>query len=86
MNLKQDKQRTYNVILTHVRVTIVAIENIKYYIILVRVCILCYPPCIAHEPYYTVTCGLSASTIVLTLSRKEYDFRVGEGGGGLRTI
>jgi hypothetical protein len=46
----------------------------KYYIILVRVCVLCYPPCIAHEPYYTVTCDLSASTF-FTLCHKEHDFR-----------
>jgi hypothetical protein len=53
----------YNVTLTRVRVTIVAVKNSKYQISRLCVCSLSYTACQAHAPYYTVTCGLSACTI-----------------------
>jgi hypothetical protein len=55
---KQDRQCTYNGILRRVRVTIVAVEELEYYIFWVCVCSLSYPACKAHAPYCIVICGL----------------------------
>jgi len=41
----------YNVTLRHVRATIVALENNKYYILWVCVCSLSYPARNTHAPY-----------------------------------
>ena len=44
-------------------VTIVAMENKKYYIFWVHVCSRIYPECKAHGPYYIVICGLFGCSI-----------------------
>jgi hypothetical protein len=53
-----DGQRTYNITLRHVCITIVTVGN-KYYIFRVCVCSLSYPACQAHAQYHIVICGLS---------------------------
>jgi hypothetical protein len=54
----------YKVTIRRVRVTIVAMENHKYYKFWVCVCSLSYPACNAHVPYYIVICGgLSGCTV-----------------------
>jgi len=53
----------YNNILRRVRVTIVTVNNIKYYIFWVWVCSIIYPAYNAHAPYYILICGLSVCTI-----------------------
>jgi hypothetical protein len=70
---RQDRQG--NVTLRGVRVTIDAVESNKYYILIVGVGSLSYPARKAHAPYYIVICGLSGSTIFLTLSHKRHDLR-----------
>ena len=49
--------------LRRVRVTIVAVEMKLALHILMCVCSLCSPACIAHAPYYIVVCGLPGYTI-----------------------
>jgi hypothetical protein len=49
---EQDMQCTYNVILTCVCATIIAVEYHKYYIFYVCSCNLRYPACNAHVPHY----------------------------------
>ena len=44
----------YNVTLRRIPVTIVEVENNKYYIFLVYVCSLWYSACNAHKPYFHV--------------------------------
>jgi len=48
-NKRGDAHR--NETLTHVRVTIVAVESNKYYILQVCVCSVVYPACNVHAPY-----------------------------------
>jgi hypothetical protein len=52
-NFKQDRQCKCNVTMRRFRVTIVAMENNKFYIFCVCVCVcsLRYPACKAHAPY-----------------------------------
>jgi hypothetical protein len=54
-----------NKILRRVRLTIVAVENNKYYIFWVYVYCLKYPVCKAHASHCTVICGLSGCTLFL---------------------
>jgi hypothetical protein len=56
-----------NITSRHVRVTMVAVGRIKYYIFWVYVCSLSYPACNAHEPHYIVIYGLSGCTIFLQI-------------------
>ena len=51
LEAKQVSQWTYNVTLGRVRAAIVALEIIKYYVFLGRVCSLSCPACIANAPY-----------------------------------
>ena len=69
---KQDRQCTYNVILRRVRVTIVAVEKLEYYIFWVCVCSLSYPACKVHAPYF-VAC--SVVPYFSTIRHKWKDFR-----------
>ena len=68
----QDKtQCTCNVTLRSVRVTMCAVEK-QHVLHTLRgrmyVCRLIYPACKAHAQYYTVTCGLSGSTVFLHIT------------------
>ena len=47
----------------------------NYYIFWVCVFSLIYPTYEVHDPYHTVTCGLSGFTIFSTLSHKRHIFR-----------
>ena len=59
----KDRQCTYNVTLRRVRVTIVAVEMQKYYILWVCVCILSYTARNAYALHYIVICVLSGCNI-----------------------
>jgi hypothetical protein len=50
--LKQERQFTYEVTKSRVRVTIIAVENNNYYIFWVCVCSFIYPACNAHASYF----------------------------------
>jgi hypothetical protein len=58
---KQARQRTYKVTLRRVRATIVAVENNKYYVLLVCVCSLIFES--AMRMRRIAICGLPRTTV-----------------------
>jgi len=60
-SILQPRQRTHNVTLRRILVTVVVVEKNKYYIFWVCVRSPSYPERKEHEPYYIVICGLPAS-------------------------
>jgi hypothetical protein len=61
LQIDEDGQCTYNVIVRHVCVTIVAFGR-HYYLSWVCVCSLSYPASKACAPHFIVICGLSGCT------------------------
>jgi hypothetical protein len=83
LNYQQDRQRTYNVTLTRIHATIVAVESNKDYIFWVCDRGLGYPACNVNVPYFHLWPAQIYNIFIHYLKRHNF-FLVG-GGGALNT-